>query len=134
MLTALEEVTVAGPATLTVDDAPVSEIGPSLTIVTVRALIVIPAGVIMICVGPHINVIITFDAMVTPGGIPTADIVMSGVVMVIAGGTSRKPIWLPSGVRMARSWISGDGYGGGCTAFQSDPMTYGALTSPCSKA
>ena len=61
MLTALDEVTVAGPATLTVDDAPVSEIGPELTIVTVGALIVIPAGVIMICVGPHINVIITFD-------------------------------------------------------------------------
>src|SRR5664279_1953020 len=125
---------LAGPATFTVELAAVSLSGPVLTMLTDGAVIVIPAGVMTSCVGPHISVIMTLEAIVTPGGMPTAARGMSGVVIVIAGGASRKPIWLPSGVRIARSSSSGLGNGGGCTAFHSDPMMYGAFTSPCSNA
>src|SRR3954454_11366982 len=99
-LIALVELTLAGPVLLTVEVALVWVSGPVLTMLTDGAVMVMPAGVSTTSVGPHMSVMVSFDAMVTPGGKPLAASVISGVVMVTAGGASRKPTWLPSGVRM----------------------------------
>src|SRR3954463_14037345 len=85
-LIALVELTLAGPVLLTVEVALVWVSGPVLTMLTDGAAMVMPAGVSTTSVGPHISVMVSFDALVTPGGKPLAASVISGVVMVTAGG------------------------------------------------